>query len=57
MARKRRWTRRLLYLMLEVGALSGVPMRPEQVEELTRLLNGTAVVAVSRREDGGDPPP
>lgn len=43
------------YLMLEAGALLGA-VRPEQIEEITRLLSKTLVTEVVRRDAGGDPP-
>jgi len=46
----------LLYLTLELGALVGVPMRADEIEELTRLMNGTQVVRLVEREPDGDPP-
>jgi hypothetical protein len=57
LARRRHWLAKIfLYVVLEVGALSGVPMRPEQIESLLRSMNGTQVVDVLRRESDGDPP-
>jgi hypothetical protein len=56
MAKKRRLATILTYLTLEIGAMMGVPIRPEQIEELTRALNGTQVVHVVREEESGDPP-
>jgi len=47
----------LMFLVLETGALAGVPMRPDQIEELTRIMNRTAVVDVQRQDDGDDDPP
>jgi len=57
-ARKRWLAKTLLYLILETGALLGVPIRLDQIEELTRIMNGAVVEEVVRREDdgGGDPP-
>lgn len=60
MARKRRkrwWTKILMFALLEVGALVGVPMRPEDIEELTRLMQGTKVVKTVRGEESGDDDP
>lgn len=56
---QRRWlTKVLVFVMLEAGALIGVPMRPDQIEDLTRLMNGTRLEQVVRREnDGDDDPP
>lgn len=55
---QRHWLAKILmFLVLETGALVGVPMRPDQIEELTRIMNQTAVVSVQREDDGdGDPP-
>lgn len=42
-------------LFLEVGALAGVPMRPEQIRELMQALNKSAVVETDpQAADGGD---
>lgn len=59
MARRGRLAKILVFLMLEAGALVGVPMRPDQIEDLTRLMNGTKLEQVVRRADDGDadPPP
>ncbi len=51
MARKKNWLAKvLLYLVLEVGALSGVAMRPDEIDALLRTMNGTQVVQVAKRE-------
>ncbi|MEZ5330789.1 MAG: hypothetical protein R2991_01780 [Thermoanaerobaculia bacterium] len=60
MARKRRkrwWTKILMFALLEVGALAGVPMRPEDVEDMTRRMQGTKVVKTERGEESGDDDP
>ncbi|MGN6185676.1 MAG: hypothetical protein ACTHQM_18710 [Thermoanaerobaculia bacterium] len=44
-----------LFAFLEVGALAGVPITPEQIEELLNLMNRTKVVHVLKTEDGNDP--
>ena len=44
------------YLTLELGAMLGVPVRLDQIEQMTRLLNQTVAARVERRENGGDPP-
>ncbi|HEV7668913.1 MAG TPA: hypothetical protein VGS22_10335 [Thermoanaerobaculia bacterium] len=48
-----------LFAMLEVGALAGAPIRPDDddIENLTRLMHGTQVVQVVRRENDGDGDP
>jgi len=56
MARKSWLASVLAYLILELGALVGVPMRPDQIEEMTRMMNDAAVVRVVERDDQGDPP-
>ena len=53
---QRRWlAKTLMFLMLELGALFGVPMRPEQIEELTRMMNGTKAVELRHEEQDDDP--
>ena len=43
--------------MLEVGALFGMPMRPEQIQEFMQSLNEPTVAHVLPSEDeSGDPP-
>jgi hypothetical protein len=57
-AGKRGWFAKLLiYMVLELGALTGVPMRPDQIVEMTRLLNNARGVEAVQREGEGDPPP
>jgi len=56
LARPRWLAKTLLYLTLEFGALVGVPMRVDEIEELTRLMNNTQVVQLLERDDDGDPP-
>jgi hypothetical protein len=46
----------LAYLTLEFAALVGVPVRPEQVQEMTRLLKQSTAVLVERQDSGDDPP-
>ena len=41
----------LVYLILEVGALCGVPMRPDQIEQLMKIADRNVAHAV-RSEDG-----
>lgn len=55
-SRKNRLAKLLLFAVLEVGALAGVPMRPDQIEALLRMMNGTQIVDVMRRESAGEPP-
>jgi hypothetical protein len=39
----------LVYLMLEMGALAGVPMRPEEIEKLMRVFDKTTITAVQEK--------
>lgn len=43
-------------LTLELGAMMGVAVRLDQIEEMTRLLNQAQVASVQREDAGGDPP-
>lgn len=45
-----------LYMILELGALLGVPMRPDDVERMTRQLNNAVVLVEEEDERQGDPP-
>ena len=56
MARRRKLATVLAYLTLELGALLGVPVRLDQIQEMGRLLNGTVSARIERR-NGGDGPP
>lgn len=56
MVRKRKLATILAYLTLEIGALTGVPVRLDQIEEMTRLLSRPPQVLVESRDAGGDPP-
>lgn len=47
----------LAYVTLELATLLGVPVRPEQVQEMTRLLKQAAVVRVERHDSRDEPPP
>jgi hypothetical protein len=42
----------LLFGMLEVGALAGVPMTPEDIEKIMNVMHSTKVVQVKKSEDG-----
>jgi hypothetical protein len=41
----------LVYLVLELGALCGVPMRPDQIEETMKINQRPAIVEVEKRGD------
>lgn len=45
-----------LYMILELSALLGVPMRPDDVERMTRQLNNAVVLVEEEGERNGDPP-
>lgn len=57
MARKGWLPTVFVYLMIELGALCGVPVRLDQIEQMTRLLHQTPVVKVARGENNGDDDP
>ena len=43
--------------MLEIAAMFGIPMRPEQVQEFMQMLNESKVAHVLPSEDeSGEPP-
>ena len=44
----------LLLAFLQVGALSGVPMDPQQIEELMEVMNRVQVVQVVKKERDGE---
>jgi hypothetical protein len=41
----------LLFSVLEIGALVGVPMSPQKIEELMNVMHRTAVVQVDKKDD------
>jgi hypothetical protein len=49
-----------LCVFLEFGSFAGLPMRPEQIEELMRMLNQPKLAHVlpdeSERDGGPEPP-
>jgi hypothetical protein len=47
----------LLLSVLELGALCGAPIRPEQIEEIMKMSSQPAVTHVIRNEDGDGEPP
>ena len=40
----------LLFGMLQIGALAGVPMTPEKIEEIMEVMNRVQVVQVIHKE-------
>jgi hypothetical protein len=54
---KRRFRRILLLLVLSVGSQMGLPMRPEEIEELMRTMNQPKLVRkFAEEEERGDDP-
>jgi hypothetical protein len=58
LAIKRNLRALFLGLILHMGSLFGMPMRPEEIEELTHAMNQDRVCQVVREEhdDAGTPP-
>ena len=57
MSTKHRLRTILCCALLEIGVLMGVPMRPEQVQELMRDMNAPKIVRTTPdRPDDGEPP-
>jgi hypothetical protein len=44
----------LLIGLLQVGALSGIKMTPEDIEKIMNAMHRTQVVQVQKNEDGED---
>jgi hypothetical protein len=54
---KRRVRKTLLLLVLWVGSQMGLPMRPEEIEELMRTMNEPKIVRkFAEEEERGDDP-
>ena len=54
---KKRFQRVLLCLVLSAGSQIGIPMRPEDIEELLRTMNQPKLVRkFADEEDRGDDP-
>ncbi|HEY0593817.1 MAG TPA: hypothetical protein VGF40_18740 [Thermoanaerobaculia bacterium] len=51
MSLKTRLAKIFVYAVLELGALCGVPMRPDQIEKIMRLMDRAVVTDVLRNED------
>ena len=56
---KRRFRKMLLCFVLCVGAQIGLPMRPDEIEELMRTMNQPKIVRkfAEEKERGDDPLP
>jgi len=57
MRRPGRFSRLFLCVFLQFGALAGLPMRPEQIEELMRMLSQPKLAHVLPDESERDGPP
>ena len=44
----------LVFLVLEIGAICGVPMSPEQIKKIMDVMNRTRVEHTVRNETGDD---
>lgn len=44
-------------MMRKLVALAGVPMKPDEIEELTNTMNRPAIVQVRRESEDDDDPP
>ncbi|HEY8133220.1 MAG TPA: hypothetical protein VII12_15170 [Thermoanaerobaculia bacterium] len=38
----------IIYLVLEIGALCGVPMRPEQIEQIMKITERNAIQVIEK---------
>lgn len=47
--------RLLIFAVLEIGALAGVPMSPEQIEKLMNVMHRTKIVHVIKKDRDKDP--
>lgn len=57
MSLKKRLGKILVYAVLEMGALCGVPMQPDQIEKIMKLMDRAVVTDVLRNEDDEPVPP
>lgn len=56
MARRNPLAKLFLFVVLELGVLAGVPVKPDEIERLTARMNQALVTEVRRDTDDGDPP-
>ncbi|MEA2492024.1 MAG: hypothetical protein QOH21_3816 [Acidobacteriota bacterium] len=55
MPKNKRWlAKAILYLILELGALSGVPVRPDEIEAIMNQSKASEVLVVRSDEGDGD---
>jgi len=45
-----------LFAVLEVGAIGGVPMTPEKIQEIMQMMNRARAVFVVKKSGEGLPP-
>lgn len=57
MSLKTRLAKIFVYAVLEVGALCGVPMAPDQIERIMKLMDRAVVTDVLKNEDDEPPGP
>jgi hypothetical protein len=55
MSVKKTLAKALLFGILQIGALAGVPMTPEEIEKVMNVMHRTKIVHVIKKKD--DPPP
>jgi len=48
---KKKLAQALVYALLTIGAMCGVPMSPEQIEKLMKVMNETRVTHVVKKDD------
>jgi len=54
MSLKKCFGKALIFLCLELGALSGVPMRPDEIEQLMKIADQKIAHVIRREEGDGD---
>jgi hypothetical protein len=58
MSLKNRLGKLLLLSFLEVGALCGAPIRPDEIEKIMKMSSESTIACVVRNDEGeGEPPP
>lgn len=45
----------MIFVFLEMGAVVGLPVTPEEIEKLLNVMNRTKVVHILRTENDKDP--
>ena len=56
MSFKRILARILIFAVLEVGSITGVPITPEKIREIMQMMNRARVEHVIKTESGDRPP-